>query len=180
MSLVKNILSIIILLLIAISICTPFKVEATSLSDVLEGGDIFTRSADTQGIFNSENQKNAADDMYFIMLGIGIILAFVIGIILGIQFITTGAEGQAKIKEKLLPYIIGCIVVFGGFGIWRFVVKLSTNTLESNKRVETEYNTQQLRELQKQKKLQELQELPKSTETEGTNADDGGVIDHSR
>ena len=64
-------------------------------------------------------------------LEFGIIIAIAIGLILGIQFVTTGVEGQAKIKEKILPYIIGCIVVFGGFGIWRAVIILSSDTLDN-------------------------------------------------
>lgn len=70
-------------------------------------------------------QRNGASELYYIVLGIGIILAFVIGIILGIQFMVSGVEGQAKVKEKLIPYFIGCIVIFGGLGIWRFVVYLT-------------------------------------------------------
>lgn len=67
--------------------------------------------------------------------------------ILGIQFVTTGVEGQAKIKEKILPYIIGCIVVFGGFGIWRAVINLSSDTLDNGESIvkndeDTKYKNQ--------------------------------------
>ena len=44
-------------------------------------------------------------------LEFGIIIAIAIGLILGIQFVTTGVEGQAKIKEKILPYINGESIV---------------------------------------------------------------------
>lgn len=37
-----------------------------------------------------------------------------------------GIEEQAKIKETLIPYIVGCIVIFGAFGIWKLAVSIMT------------------------------------------------------
>lgn len=127
----KHIIISIICFFIISCIYSPSYVSAFSLSDIFDGGDTFTQSATDQNIFNEENQENAVSDIYYILLGVGIIVAFVVGIIIGIQFITTGVEGQAKVKEKILPYIIGCIVVFGGFGIWRFIISMSSSTLGS-------------------------------------------------
>ena len=136
----KNILISIICFFI-ISYMYPSYVNAFSLSDIFDGGDIFTQSATEQEIFNEENQENTVSDIYYILLGVGIIIAFAIGIMLGIQFITAGVEGQAKIKEKLIPYIIGCIVVFGGFGIWRFVINMSTDVLDLDRIIQTQKTT---------------------------------------
>ena len=33
-------------------------------------------------------------------------------------------EEKAEIKKLLLPYVVGCLVVFGAFGIWKFVLTL--------------------------------------------------------
>lgn len=136
MKFVKNVLIAIIILTNLIIISN--KSCATSFSDIMDGGDIFTKSATNETLFNEDNQRSAADSIYFILLGLGIIIAIVVGIIIGIQFVTKGVEGQAKIKEKILPYIIGCVVVFGGFGIWRVVLDLSSKTFESNNSVTTE------------------------------------------
>ena len=69
--------------------------------------------------------------MYFLLLGIAIIAAFVVGAVLGIQFITSGAAGQAKVKEKLIPYMVGLFVVFGALGIWRVALNLGRTLLEA-------------------------------------------------
>ena len=58
------------------------------------------------------------------MLGIAVAVAVIIGTVMGIQFITSGVSGQAKIKEKLIPYAIGCVVSFGAFGIWKVVMTI--------------------------------------------------------
>ena len=60
-----------------------------------------------------------------------ICVAVIIGAIIGVQFITGSIEGKAKIKEALVPYIIGCIVVFGAFFIWKTLVNIG-NDLEGD------------------------------------------------
>ena len=98
----KNILLSTIILIIINLIITPMqaKVQAGIFSDILNGGDNFTQSANDKEYFNEDNQKKSMDQIYFFLLGLGIIIAIVIGIIIGIKFVTTGVEGQAKIKEK--------------------------------------------------------------------------------
>lgn len=97
---------------------------AKSLGEIMNGGDDFINSSTNQQIFNEEAQKEGVSQLYFVALGVGIAAAIIIGVILGIQFITSGVEGQAKIKEKFLPYVIGCVVIFGAFGIWKIAVDL--------------------------------------------------------
>lgn len=59
--------------------------------------------------------------MFFI---VAVCLSVIIGAILGIQFMMASAEDKAKVKEALVPYFVGCIVVFGSYGIWRLCVSL--------------------------------------------------------
>lgn len=123
MKVLKKITTLLICLLI-VSFFSNIS-YAKSLGDIMGGGDDFINSSSNQQIFNEKGQKKGVSQLYFIALGVGIAAAAIIGVILGIQFITSGVEGQAKIKEKLLPYAIGCIVIFGAFGIWKIVVDLT-------------------------------------------------------
>ena len=34
------------------------------------------------------------------------------------------AEDKAKVKEALIPYIVGCIVVFSAFIVWKIIIEL--------------------------------------------------------
>ncbi len=52
------------------------------------------------------------------------VVAVIVGLIIGIRFMTGGIEEKAKIKELLVPYVAGCIVIFGAFGIWSLVVNV--------------------------------------------------------
>ena len=33
-------------------------------------------------------------------------------------------EQQVKAKEMLMPYAVGCVVIFGAFGIWKICVTI--------------------------------------------------------
>lgn len=71
---------------------------------------------------NDVELKNASDSIYNLLSSIGMIVSVIVGIILGITFMMASAEDKAKVKEALIPYIVGCIVVFGAFGIWKIVI----------------------------------------------------------
>lgn len=49
---------------------------------------------------------------------------FIVGTFIGIQFMVASAEDKAKVKEALVPYIIGCAVVFGAFTVWSIAVNI--------------------------------------------------------
>ena len=68
--------------------------------------------------------RDLSNDLYNILLVVGIVIALIIGMILGIQFMTGSVEQKAKVKDSLIPYVAGCVVIFGAFGIWKLVVTL--------------------------------------------------------
>ena len=77
---------------------------------------------DEDSTMTGEQIQDLSNLIYNVLLVIGIVVAVVIGGILGIQFITSGAEGKADIKQMLVPYVIGVVVLFGAFTIWKIVL----------------------------------------------------------
>lgn len=121
----------ILILLISILLISSSNISYASIQDIKNGANIFMdSSSDDKQIFNETNQENAVTSFYWLFLGIGFALVVIIGVILGIQFITNGVEGKAKVKEKLIPYAIGSIVIFGAFGIWAIVLKVTQNVIK--------------------------------------------------
>ena len=68
--------------------------------------------------------QNVSKSIYNILLVIGIAVAVIMGAILGIKLMVSSAEEKADVKKVLSVYVIGCIVVFGGFAIWKLVVTI--------------------------------------------------------
>ena len=116
-------IAIIVFTIFCVVMLMPQKIDAVNVNptSIMNGADKFIENAENRELFDKDSEKDAVDQIYFIMLSIGVVLAVVVGIVLGIQFVTTGASGQAKVKEKLVVYVVGVFVVFGAFGIWRLV-----------------------------------------------------------
>lgn len=73
---------------------------------------------------NGWNIREGSNTIYKILLSVGIVIATAVGAYLGLKFIMSSAEDKAQVKEALIPYIIGCIVIFGAFIIWQLAINL--------------------------------------------------------
>ena len=63
-------------------------------------------------------------NIYNILLTIGIVVAVLTGAIIGIKYMLGSVEEKADIKGLLIPYIAGCVIIFGSFAIWKLIVTL--------------------------------------------------------
>lgn len=117
-----KLLSILIMIILVYTI--PVVANAKSVSDMVQGAEGFIQMGqDKQGeAFDASKMKTSLDTLYNALLIGGVVIATIIGLALGIKFITGSVEQKGKIKEALIPYIAGCVVIFGAFGIWRLII----------------------------------------------------------
>ena len=126
----KIILTLITILLIANIIILP-KSYATSADEIIDSGDEFLQAGeDPENVIDTGNLKNTSTTIYKILLSIAICVSVLVGAALGIQFMLGSVEGKVKVQEALVPYIIGCFIVFGAFAIWEVAVKTGNSVLE--------------------------------------------------
>lgn len=92
--------------------------------EIINEAESFLNQGKTNPTISGEHLKNASSTLYNLLLSIGIFLAVAIGMYLGVKFMMSSAEDKAKVKEALIPYIAGCVVIFTGFAIWRIVILL--------------------------------------------------------
>ena len=118
---IKKVFFILIILIILFSINT----KVFAWSEVISGGKQFISDGESSGQtqVTSEKIEDLSGYIYNILLVSGVI-AVVVVTVLGIQFMIGGAEGQAKVKEMLVPFIVGCVVVFGGFAFWKIAITI--------------------------------------------------------
>lgn len=96
-----------------------------TIDEVLNEAGSFIDEGKAEGNkISATNLKTASDTLYNILLGIGVFLAVAVGMYLGIKFMMSSAEEKAKVKEALIPYIAGCVVIFGAFVIWKLAITL--------------------------------------------------------
>lgn len=114
-----------ILLIITLLICSTSIVQARSISDIIKGADDFVSGGSDK--ISGDKLKELSDIIYNVLLIIGTVIAVIIGAVLGIQFITGSVEQKAKVKDSLIPFVVGCVIIFGAFGIWKLVVQIGAS-----------------------------------------------------
>lgn len=119
---IKIILKILIILMFLIVIENN-QSYAYPLTDIINSGQNFIDEGKAgESAINSYQLKQSSNLIYNILLGIGVILSVLVGAILGIKIMWGSVEEQTKAKEALIPYVVGCFVIFGAFGIWKLAV----------------------------------------------------------
>lgn len=93
------------------------KIIDDGISFVKAGNNV-TDTIDTQALHDTSSF------IFRILFLVGFSVAVAVGIILGIQFMTASAEDKAKVKEALIGFTVGCLVLFGAYGIWTVVIKI--------------------------------------------------------
>ena len=100
------------------------RTNAVALSNSVLGAEGFIQNGQGNSKINNNEIHKLSDSLYNVLLIIGTIIAMIVGVILGIQFITGSVEAKSKVKESLIPYVVGCVVIFGAFGIWKLAITI--------------------------------------------------------
>ena len=91
-------------------------------SDMIDDADAFVNDPTARTYLETDNLQKFSQTTYGVLLGVGIVIAVIIGMILGIKIMLAPISQKAEAKKMLIPYVVGCFVVFGAFGIWRIAV----------------------------------------------------------
>ena len=57
-------------------------------------------------------------------MGIAVLVLLSVGAILGVKYMISGADERAKIKEKLIWYIVSAVLIFGAVAIFNIVINI--------------------------------------------------------
>lgn len=109
------------------SLADTDRKNLNSIDDLLNNSESFINKSTNKSKISEESIQSFSKNFYSILMTIAIAISVLIGGILGIKIMISSSEEKAQYKELLVPYVIGCIVVFGAFGIWKFVVNILQN-----------------------------------------------------
>lgn len=120
----KLLINVMAIFIIVFNLFIP-NAYAGLLQDIMKRAEGFVNNGENGGnVINNDALKEGSNTLYNVLLVIGIAVAFIWGIVLGIQFITGSLGEKADVKKNLIVYIIGCIIIFGAFGIWKLLLQL--------------------------------------------------------
>ena len=120
----KLLINIMVIFIILFNLFIP-NAYAGPLQDIMNRAEGFVNNGENGGIvINNDALKEGSNTLYNVLLVIGIAVAFIWGIVLGIQFITGSLGEKADVKKNLIVYLVGCVIIFGAFGIWKLLLQL--------------------------------------------------------
>lgn len=126
---IKLIISFIVIVSLASIFYTP---TSRAIGDIMgEGKGFLDASNGENSVINEPALKGASNSIFNTLLAIAIIIAVIVAMILGIQFMVAAADEKAKIKEALMPFVAGCIIVFGSFTVWRVFIDIGQSAENS-------------------------------------------------
>lgn len=131
-------IKIVISLLLVILLFNIFCSSSQAISDMMAEGKSFLEAGNSvEATIDTTALKSTSDYIYNVLLAIASIVAIIVAMVLGIQFMAASADEKAKVKEAIIPFIVGCIVVFGSFTIWKVAIKIGNSTEEKTYKQET-------------------------------------------
>lgn len=120
----KLLINIMVIFIILFNLFIP-NAYAGPLQDIMNIAEDFVNNGENGGnVINNDALKEGSNTLYNVLLVIGIAVAFIWGIVLGIQFITGSLGEKADVKKNLIVYLVGCVIIFGAFGIWKLLLQL--------------------------------------------------------
>lgn len=120
----KLLINIMVIFIILFNLFIP-NAYAGPLQGIVDNAQNFVNNGENgENVINTNALKEGSNTLYNVLLVIGIAVAFIWGIVLGIQFITGSLGEKADVKKNLIVYLVGCVIIFGAFGIWRLLLQL--------------------------------------------------------
>lgn len=118
----KKTISIILLIILLLVMIIPNYIYATNNNTIQTGNykDIYTKKGNDEII-------TAGGKVLAVAQVIGVSCGVVLLLILGIKYFMMApyAGEKASIREKLIPYAIGAVILFGGSGILGLIANFS-------------------------------------------------------
>lgn len=118
----KRTVKIISTILLAIMLATTLAGTALAAADV---SGTLDKIESTQG-GDIDKISTLGGNIVNILQVVGIVIAVVVILVIGIKYLIGSAEEKAKYKETMIPYIVGALLVFAGTSIVKVVYQLTT------------------------------------------------------
>ena len=120
---IRKVLGIILLCIFLIFAITNvnYAAIAQGSDDIIDDADAFIDKGSDSTI-DTDVLQDTTNFLYNLLLGIGMIVAVLVGIGLGIHYMVSSVYQKAEVKKTLFWYVIACAVLFVAFTIWRIVM----------------------------------------------------------
>ena len=117
---IKHFLIVFLVIFLFQIIAFPSLSKAEDIGTAFKEGDEWIKEGKVQ--IEQEKLRKAQSFLFNSLLAVGTALTVVVGGYLGIKFMMASAEEKADIKQSLIPYVVGSVVIFSAFIICKIVI----------------------------------------------------------
>lgn len=117
--------------IILLTIIFAVLIQSTVFAfDIFTVGKNFINQGTSAGqvMENTIKNENIIIPIFNLILGIGVIIAVVVGIVIAVKLMTGGVDAKADMKGLLTPYIISVIVLVSAWTIWKIALNFLQGT----------------------------------------------------
>lgn len=99
---------------VIVVLCIIFTILAIGIiSYGTDAGDVLEQlNGETQGNIDKEKIIGLGNSVIAVVRIVGVVVAVVILLVLGIKYMMGSAEEKADYKKSMIPYIVGAILIF--------------------------------------------------------------------
>ena len=95
-----------------------------SYSSINEKAKEFINRGSEKETISQQKVEQDLKPLAQILMGIAVLVLLSVGAILGVKYMISGADDRAKIKEKLIWYIVSAVLIFGAVAIFNIVINI--------------------------------------------------------
>lgn len=98
--------------------------QMDSYSSINEKAKEFINRGSASKTISQQKVEQDLKPLAQILMGIAVLVLLSVGAILGVKYMISGADERAKIKEKLIWYIVSAVLIFGAVAIFNIVINI--------------------------------------------------------
>lgn len=123
----KRTIKLVSILLLVVVVSMTLTTVVSAKTDGAEGIDAAGIAGGLKGTTSAaqEDVTKIGNQLIGIITTVGVVVAVIILLVLGIKYMMGSASEKAEYKETMIPYLVGAILIFGASAITKVVVGLA-------------------------------------------------------
>ncbi len=99
--------------------------QGKGLDDMIEDAEAFEKKKGEEDVkFSQDKLQVFSSDLYSVLFVTATVVSVLVGIVIGFRYMVGSVEEKAEYKKLLVPYLAGCVAVYGALGIWKLLVTM--------------------------------------------------------
>lgn len=123
----KRTIKLVSILLLVVVVSMTLTTVVSAKTDGAKGIDAAGIAGGLKGTTSAaqEDVTKIGNQLIGIITTVGVVVAVIILLVLGIKYMMGSASEKAEYKETMIPYLVGAILIFGASAITKVVVGLA-------------------------------------------------------